>query len=169
MQRLSPRGYQQITTLTAAVGLTLPVGAEQASGSACSLSGSLLTIGGTVTGAFGVGQTVQGTGIPANTRITAPASSSPNPTTWLLSASCTTEVSEAVTAYATVQVDCALIRATGQTVMWRDDGTTPTASIGFPLLVTDPPFYYTGDLAALQFIQASATAGLDVSYYKMAG
>lgn len=40
-------------------------------GTASSISGTTLTVGGTVTGAFGVGQTIYGTGVTANTTITA--------------------------------------------------------------------------------------------------
>lgn len=58
----------------------------------------------------------------------------------------------------------AFVVCTTQTVNWRDDGVAPTASVGMPL----PPlqaFPYTGDLAAIQFIQTTATASCNVSYY----
>ena len=166
-QRAAALGYQQITTaLSAAVGLTLPVGVQKAQGTACDLLNRRLTVGGTVTGAFGVGQIVQGTGIPANTSIVSPGTL---PNTWILSAACTTETGETVTAYAPVACDFAIIKCTAQTVMWRDDGVAPTATIGMPMLVTDPPLEYGGALANIQFIQATASAVLDVSYYKLAG
>ena len=50
-----PLGFQQITSLSSAVGLTLPYEAQQASATSCSLAGKLLTVGGTVTGAFAAG------------------------------------------------------------------------------------------------------------------
>lgn len=58
----------------------------------------------------------------------------------------------------------AFIVCTGQTVLWRDDGTNPTASVGVPLPV-NTAFPYTGNLAAIKFIQATASATCNVSYY----
>ena len=165
-QRNTPLGFQQITGLTAAVNLTLPVGAQAARGTSCNLNGKLLTVGGTITGTFGINQVVQGTGIPPNTYITGPGSISGQ---WILSNACTTETSETVTAYLPVTVHVAIIKCTGQTVMWRDDGSAPTSTIGMPMLIGDPPFEYWGTLTAIQFIQASATAVLDVSYYALEG
>lgn len=58
----------------------------------------------------------------------------------------------------------ALIQAEGADVRWRDDGTAPTASVGM-LLPAGAELRYTGALAALRLIQASAGAVLNVSYY----
>ena len=59
-----------------------------------------------------------------------------------------------------------LIVAETQSVRWRDDGIAPTASVGM-LLPAGQFFYYkAGPLTAIQFIQTTATATLDVSYYK---
>ncbi len=165
--RAVPLGYQQLTSLGLAVGLTMPLGAQQASGTACSLASKLLTVGGTVTGTFAIGQTITGTGVPINTTIVQ-AGSAPN--TWVLSNACTTEASETVTAYTTPYVDLAIIRVTAANVYWRDDGTAPTTTIGMPLLSTDTvPLEYTGDLSAIQFIAVSGSPVLDVSYYHQVG
>lgn len=59
----------------------------------------------------------------------------------------------------------ALIRCEGKSVRWRDDATDPTALIGMPMNVGDM-FLYTGDLAAIKFIQTAASAALNVSYYE---
>jgi hypothetical protein len=59
----------------------------------------------------------------------------------------------------------ALIQAITQNVRWRDDGTSPTAGTGVQLAAGDQ-FYYTGDLTAIEFIQETATAVLNVSFYK---
>jgi len=67
----------------------------------------------------------------------------------------------------------ALVICTGQTVNWRDDGTAPTATVGMPLAV-NTAFPYTGGpasgsnipLSAIEFIQTTATATCNVSYYK---
>lgn len=58
----------------------------------------------------------------------------------------------------------AFVVCESQTVRWRDDGTSPTASIGVPL-TANTAFPYTGNLAAIQFIQTTATATCNVSYY----
>ena len=164
-QRVAPLGYQQITSLGTAVGLTLPLGAQQAQATACSLAGAILTVGGTVTGTFAIGQTVTGTGILANTSILRQLTSA----TWLLSQACTTESSETVTAYAPTGVNFAVIGCTGANVVWRDDGTAPTASVGMPMLATSPLFEYGGPLATILFIAASGSPVLNISYYSLSG
>jgi len=58
----------------------------------------------------------------------------------------------------------ALIVCEGAPVRWRDDKTVPTASIGMPLAV-GVPLQYDGDLTNIRFIQQSATAKLNISYY----
>lgn len=58
----------------------------------------------------------------------------------------------------------AMIRADTQAVRWRDDGTNPTASVGVPL-DADDTLNYEGDLAAIRFIEQTASAVLDVTYY----
>ncbi len=61
----------------------------------------------------------------------------------------------------------AVIRVETQTVRWRDDGVAPSSGSGQPILVADPPFVYEGTLSAIQFIQASSSATLDVTFYKI--
>jgi hypothetical protein len=58
----------------------------------------------------------------------------------------------------------ALIVAETQNVRWRDDGVDPTASVGM-LLVANIPFQYDGDLSKIKFIETTASAKLNVSYY----
>jgi hypothetical protein len=52
-----------------------------------------------------------------------------------------------------------------QAVRWRDDGTSPTASVGYPLPVGAELRYDAGGLAALKFIEQVASAKLNVVYY----
>lgn len=59
----------------------------------------------------------------------------------------------------------ALLHATAQTVRIRDDGTDPTAAVGFPLLTTDNYLTYTGNLSGLRCIAATAGGILEVLYY----
>jgi len=58
----------------------------------------------------------------------------------------------------------ALIICETQGVRWRDDGTAPTASVGMPL-AAGVPLQYDGDLNKIRFIQQTASAKLNVSYY----
>jgi hypothetical protein len=58
----------------------------------------------------------------------------------------------------------ALISCAGQPVRWRDDGTNPTAAIGYPLAV-GAELEYTGQLNTIKFIETTATANLDICYY----
>lgn len=54
-----------------------------------------------------------------------------------------------------------------QAVRWRDDGTSPTATVGQPLAVGSE-LIYTGTvagMAALKFIEQTASAKLNVVYY----
>lgn len=61
----------------------------------------------------------------------------------------------------------ALISVEGAPVRWRDDGTAPTATVGNLLNIGDHlTLNGAAELAAVRFIQQSATATLDVSYYK---
>ncbi len=57
-----------------------------------------------------------------------------------------------------------LITATGQQVRWRDDGTNPTASVGYPL-PAGGELVYTAAPSALRFIESTSGATLDVMYY----
>ena len=58
----------------------------------------------------------------------------------------------------------ALIVAEGAPVRWRDDNTAPTASVGMPLAI-GVPLQYDGDLRKIKFIEQSASAKLNISYY----
>jgi len=51
-------------------------------------------------------------------------------------------------------------------VMYRDDGTDPTATVGMPIALGTQNFLYAGNLAAIRFISTTGTAVLNVLYYK---
>ncbi len=57
-----------------------------------------------------------------------------------------------------------IIEPEGAAVRWRDDGTTPTATIGMGL-VSGAYLTYRGDLTKIAFIQQTASAKLNISYY----
>jgi hypothetical protein len=58
----------------------------------------------------------------------------------------------------------AIITPETQTVRWRDDGVAPTASVGMPL-AAGVTLQYDGDLNKIKFIQQTAGAKLNISYY----
>lgn len=62
------------------------------------------------------------------------------------------------------QPTVAYLIAETQAIRWRDDGTAPTATVGMPLAV-GVPFPYDGDLTKIRFIEQTASAKLNVSYY----
>ncbi len=59
----------------------------------------------------------------------------------------------------------ALLQAEAKTLRFRDSGSAPTATVGIRLLA-DSVFWFTGDLAALRFIEETAGGILNVSYYQ---
>ena len=58
----------------------------------------------------------------------------------------------------------ALITPETQGVRWRDDGTAPTASVGVPL-AAGVTLQYDGDLTKIKFIEQTASAKLNISFY----
>lgn len=58
----------------------------------------------------------------------------------------------------------AIITPMAQAVRWRDDGGTPTGSVGYPLPV-GKELYYDGSLDEISFIEQAASAILEVAYY----
>lgn len=58
----------------------------------------------------------------------------------------------------------ALITPETQGVRWRDDGTSPTSSVGMPL-AAGVTLQYDGDLKKIKFIEQNASAKLNISYY----
>ena len=58
----------------------------------------------------------------------------------------------------------ALITPETQGVRWRDDDVNPTASVGMPL-AAGVTLQYDGDLTKIKFIEQTASAKLNVTYY----
>ena len=58
----------------------------------------------------------------------------------------------------------AIITAETQAVRWRDDDVDPTTSVGMPL-AAGVTLQYDGDLTKIRFIEQTASAKLNVSYY----
>lgn len=60
----------------------------------------------------------------------------------------------------------ALVQAVTQNVLWRDDGSVPTASAGMVISAGGDPVGFTGSqIKTASFIQATASAILNVSFY----
>ena len=59
----------------------------------------------------------------------------------------------------------AVLCAEAQMVRLRDDGTAPTASVGFNLVVGVPYVYCSQDLTKAKVIQSTAGSILNVLYY----
>lgn len=57
------------------------------------------------------------------------------------------------------------VQAETQAVRYRADGTDPTAAIGMPLAVGVREIIGIQNLAALKFIEQTASATLNISYY----
>lgn len=62
----------------------------------------------------------------------------------------------------------AVFRAEAQALRFRDDAVDPTASVGMPLLVADPPLLYAGTLSKVRVIEQTSGGKLDVLFYKRA-
>lgn len=58
----------------------------------------------------------------------------------------------------------AIITAESQAVRWRDDGVAPTATVGMPL-ASGATLQYDGDLTKIQFIEQTASAKINITYY----
>lgn len=59
----------------------------------------------------------------------------------------------------------AIIHAEAQPVRWRDDGVAPTATVGMRLQ-PGQELKYDGDLNAIRFIEETASAKINISYYE---
>lgn len=66
------------------------------------------------------------------------------------------------TVWAVICVETAAIR-------WRDDGTSPTASVGMPLAAgsstSNSCMYYSGTMSALSVIAQTGSPVVDISFY----
>jgi hypothetical protein len=58
----------------------------------------------------------------------------------------------------------AFVTVSGANVRYRDDGTAPTSSLGMPVPVGSQ-LQYSGTLSAIEFIQESTGAVLDIAFY----
>lgn len=62
-------------------------------------------------------------------------------------------------------VKLTLIQAQDNDIRWRDDGTNPTTSVGM-VLSAGQTLVYNGNPAAFKAIEVTASAALNVTFYK---
>lgn len=60
----------------------------------------------------------------------------------------------------------AYVEAESQAVRYRDDGTAPTASVGMPI-PSGGAILYVGTLSAVQIIEQTSAAKINVLFYRM--
>lgn len=75
-----------------------------------------------------------------------------------------TNLSSAVGLTVPVGATRALIAPLTKDIRWRDDGINPTASVGMPVSA-GAYLSYDGDLRNIKFIQTSASAEINVTFY----
>ncbi len=62
-----------------------------------------------------------------------------------------------------------LVQPQTQAVRWRDDGSDPTASVGYPLAVGSELRYTCAQMSRLRFIEQTASAAINVVFYGQGG
>ncbi len=60
----------------------------------------------------------------------------------------------------------ALIQAESQNIRWRDDGTNPSATVGM-ILVANDTLIYSGTMSAIKFIETTASAKINITFYQV--
>lgn len=75
-----------------------------------------------------------------------------------------TDLSSAVSLTVPTGATRALIAPVTKDIRWRDDGVNPTSTVGMPV-TAGTYLSYDGDLNRIKFIQTSASAELNVTYY----
>lgn len=74
------------------------------------------------------------------------------------------------TAFSSTQIPArakrVLLQAESQNIRFRDDGTSPTASVGMILYAGATPFEYVGDVEAIKFIETTTSAKLNAAFYE---
>lgn len=167
-QFVVPLGFCQIpaATLAAATKLTTAgcVGASF-TGSAGTITTQLVVTA--VTGDINIGQVVAGTGITAGTTVLSQVSGTAGGAgTYQLSAVNTASAASLTSGGIPTGATMAYLNAEVASVRYRDDGGTVTATVGSLITVGNPGIFYTGTLTAIQFIAATGSPLLNVSFYR---
>jgi hypothetical protein len=167
-QFLVPLGFCQFSAsqLGSAVAFSLPCTSASFTATAGSPNASQLVVT-SVTGYIRTGQIVAGTGITAGTTVVSQVSGTTGGAgTYLLSATNTASSASLTSGGIPPGATMAYLDAETNNVRWRDDGAAPTASVGSLIVAGQPGIFYTGTLSAMQFIAASGSPLLNVSFYR---
>jgi hypothetical protein len=163
-QFMVPLGQCQLSA--SQLGSSVGLGACIRASFTGSATGAVLTVS-SVSGIIKVGDFVAGTGVPASTTITAQLSGTIGGAGTYSTSQATTASSASLTSGGIpVGATMAVIQAETANVRYRDDGASPTSSIGLEIVSGASPILYTGTLSALQFIAASGSPVLDVAFYR---
>lgn len=167
-QFLVPVGFCQIpaATLASAAKLTTAacVGASFTASAGTDPTQLVVT---SVTGSIKIGQVVSGTGITAGTTVTGQVSGTTGAAgTYQLSASNTTSAASVTAGGIPAGATMAYLDAEVAGVRYRDDGGVPTATVGSLIATGNPGIFYTGTLSNIQFIAATGSPLLNVSFYR---
>lgn len=171
-QAMIPMGNCQLsaTALSAAVALSKCV---RASFTASAGSSSNLLVVTAVTGVILTNDTLlSGTGITAGNTIVNQVSGTPGGAgTYNISGTNTASGASATSGGIPLDPTGRLatmvtLQAETASVRYRDDGGAPTATIGNIVVSGQNPFLYTGNLAALQFIEDGGSGLLDAAFYR---
>jgi len=166
-QFVVPLGFCQLnaTALASAVKLSSCVSASFTASAGTDPTQLVVT---SVTGYIRTGQIIiSGTGITAGTVITGQVSGTAGGAgTYQLSASNTASSASATSGGIPPGATMAYLDAETAAVRFRDDGGAPTASVGSLIATGNPGIFYTGTLSALQFIAATGSPLLNVSFYR---
>jgi hypothetical protein len=160
-QPVVPLGYCQLATLSSALGLSSCVrSAFTGTGSGTALTTT------SVTGIILVGDTVVGTGVPADTVIVAQVSGTTGGAGVYTTSKATTSSSASLTGGGIPPgATMAYLQAEAQIVRFRDDGGTPTSSVGIPMAATST-MLYSGRLTAIRFIEATSGGKINAAFYR---
>lgn len=161
--RVVPVGYCQLTSLgsSAAIDAATCVRASFTGTGA----GTALTAA-SVTGTIRPGDQVAGTGVVAGTTIVRQTSGVTGGAGVYVTSRPTTASADSLTAGGVPSgATSAYIAAEAQAVRYRDDGGTPTASVGMPI-ASGAAIAYVGTFSALRFIEQAGGAKLNVLFYR---
>ena len=165
-QFMVPLGYCQQTLSSSVVSLSACVRASFTASAGANSTQLVVTA---VTGIIKTGdQIVTGTGVTVGTIITGQVSGTPGGAgTYQLNATNTASAATVTSGGVPTGARMAYITVSGTSVnaVYRDDGGAPTTAIGV-IISSGTGILYTGTLSALQFIAASGSPVLNVSFYK---
>jgi hypothetical protein len=150
--------------LNSQVNLSACVGASFTA--TCSGTAGTTITASAVTGDINVGWPLSGTGITSGTYVASFGTGTGGAGTYVASQACTSSGASLTTIGPPNNATAVLLQAETQNVRWRDDGGAPTAAVGMLMTTTAAPLMYSGPVANIRVISATAGAVLDAAFYK---